>query len=62
MTTFSGFLHRFAAPFMMGACLAAATAGGVLATVAFVIAGIAIGMYGFPAGRRMIDRLALVPA
>ena len=59
MTIVLSLLHRYVAPFFVGVCMAAATVvGDVASMIALCSAACALGFLSFPAGVRMIARLA----
>ena len=59
MRVLIAFLHGYLSPFMTGACMAGATvAEPVPAAVALLLAAVVFGYASFPAGARMIERLA----
>jgi len=59
MTIVLNLLHRIVAPFLGGVCMAATIVVGDMASmVALVSATVALGFLSFPAGVRMIARLA----
>ena len=52
-------LHRCVAPLLMGVCMAAtAEMTDIASMVAFLSTAVACGFFSFPAGGRMIMRLA----
>jgi hypothetical protein len=59
MVALSNFSQRYVAPFLTGVCMAGATvADDVPAVVLLLMVGGMFGVYSFPAGARMIRRIA----